>query len=93
MAWWQCNYSVCDPAIRPGCIYYRRMGFVNDDGISCSIALDNERSINMTTETVFIKLAFLLSNYPVKEVKELLHKNLADEFNERILPDQYFEER
>ena len=48
---------------------------------------------DMTTETVFIKLAFLLSNYPVKEVKELLHKNLADEFNERILPDQYFEER
>ena len=47
---------------------------------------------DMTTETAFIKLAFLLSNYPSSKAKALVQENLRGEFNERILPDQYFQE-
>jgi glutamyl-tRNA(Gln) amidotransferase subunit D len=39
--------------------------------------------LDMTTETAYIKLAWLLSNHP-KEVKELYSKNLRGEINERI---------
>ncbi|MBT3323860.1 Glu-tRNA(Gln) amidotransferase subunit GatD [archaeon] len=38
---------------------------------------------DMTPETSYIKLAWLLSNYP-KEVKEMYMENLRGEFNERI---------
>jgi len=47
---------------------------------------------DLTTETAFIKLAFLLSNYPPAKAKQLMQENLRGEFNERILPDQYLEE-
>ncbi len=40
---------------------------------------------DMTPETAFIKLAWLLSNYPHK-VKELISINLKGEINKRILP-------
>lgn len=39
---------------------------------------------DMTTETTFIKLAWLLSNYPKKEVKELIATNLKGELTDRI---------
>src|SRR3989344_5577492 len=48
---------------------------------------------DMLPETAFIKLAFLLSNYPKKQVQELMQKNMVGEINSRILPDQYFEEK
>ncbi len=48
---------------------------------------------DMLPETAFIKLAFLLSNYPQKEAKRLMQENLRGEINERILPDQYFDEK
>ncbi len=39
---------------------------------------------DMTTETTFIKLAWLLSNYSKAETKKLILKNLRGEINERI---------
>lgn len=48
---------------------------------------------DMLPETAFIKLAFLLSNYPAAKAKELIQENLRGEINERILPDQYFSEQ
>ncbi len=40
---------------------------------------------DMTIETAFIKLAFLLSNFDKKKVKELYEKNIAGEINERSI--------
>jgi len=39
---------------------------------------------DMTPETTFIKLAWLLSNYKKEEVKELITKNLKGEISERV---------
>jgi len=39
---------------------------------------------DMTAETAFIKLAWLLSNYPKEKAKELVTKNLRGEISERI---------
>jgi len=39
---------------------------------------------DMTPETTFIKLAWLLSNYKKEEVKELIIKNLKGEISERV---------
>lgn len=39
--------------------------------------------LDMTPETTFIKLAFLLSNYKKEEIKELLYKNFVGEIHER----------
>jgi len=44
---------------------------------------------DMTTETAFIKLAFLLSNYPKEKVKELMLKNIAGEISERTQANEY----
>ncbi|MBN1157695.1 hypothetical protein JXA85_08815, partial [Candidatus Woesearchaeota archaeon] len=38
---------------------------------------------DMTPETAFIKLAWLLSNYKKEEVKELFGKNIVGEISER----------
>ncbi len=38
---------------------------------------------DMTPETAFIKLAFLLSNYPKEQARELFEKNIAGELSER----------
>ncbi len=38
---------------------------------------------DMTTETAFIKLAWLLSNFKQKEAGELMKKNLRGEISER----------
>ncbi len=40
--------------------------------------------LDMTSETAFIKLAWVLSNYP-KEVREKFHENLRGEINTRLL--------
>jgi len=39
---------------------------------------------DMTSETAFIKLAWLLSNYPKNKVKELITKNLNGEISENL---------
>jgi len=39
---------------------------------------------DMTPETAFIKLAWLISNYKKEEIKELFEKNLRGEISERI---------
>jgi len=44
---------------------------------------------DMTIETAFIKLAYLLSNYSVEKAKELYEKNLCGEINER---SRYFQD-
>ncbi|MBI2580804.1 Glu-tRNA(Gln) amidotransferase subunit GatD [Candidatus Woesearchaeota archaeon] len=44
---------------------------------------------DMTPETTFIKLAWLLSNYGKKEAKELITKNLRGEISERTEPDAF----
>ena len=46
---------------------------------------------DMLTETAFVKLAWLLGNYPKEQVRELVTKNLRGEINERILPDEFLE--
>lgn len=44
---------------------------------------------DMTPETAFIKLAWLLSNYKKDEVKELITKNLRGEISERTEPNAF----
>ena len=44
---------------------------------------------DMTAETAYIKLAWLLANYKRTQVKELITKNLRGEIKDRILPDEY----
>ena len=39
---------------------------------------------DMTAETAYIKLSWLLSNYPKEKVKELIGKNLVGEISERL---------
>ena len=47
---------------------------------------------DMTSETAFIKLAWLLGNYKNKdEINKLLVTNLRGEINPKIEPDQYLE--
>lgn len=44
---------------------------------------------DMTPETTFIKLAWLLSNYKKSEVKELITRNLRGEITERTEPNSF----
>ena len=44
-------------------------------------------NLDMLTETAFIKLAWLLSNYPKNKIKELFNENLRGEISKRIEPD------
>ncbi len=46
--------------------------------------------LDLLSETAFIKLAWLLSNYP-KQVKELIGKNLRNEINEKITANEFLE--
>ncbi len=41
---------------------------------------------DMTTETAFIKLSWLLANYPKDKIKDLMVTNLKGEINERLQP-------
>ena len=43
------------------------------------------------TETAFVKLAWLLGNYPKDTVRELIAKNLRGEINPRIEPKEYLD--
>jgi len=47
--------------------------------------------LDMTPETTFIKLAWLLSNYSKDETKELLSKDLRGEISERIENSTYLQ--
>lgn len=44
---------------------------------------------DMTPETSFIKLVWLLSNYSKTQVKDLFEKNLIGEISEKIEPDMF----
>lgn len=44
---------------------------------------------DMTPETAFIKLAWLLSNYPKAKVKELFVQDLRGEISNKISPDEF----
>ena len=44
---------------------------------------------DMLPETAFVKLSWLLANYPKAQVKELIKENLRGEINKRILPDEF----
>jgi glutamyl-tRNA(Gln) amidotransferase subunit D len=44
---------------------------------------------DMTPETAFIKLAWLLSNYPKEKVKEMLHKDIRGEISKKISSDEF----
>jgi glutamyl-tRNA(Gln) amidotransferase subunit D len=45
--------------------------------------------LDMTPETTFIKLAWLLSNYPKEKAKELISSNLRGEISERITEETF----
>lgn len=47
---------------------------------------------DMLTETAFVKLAWLLGNYPKEKVKEMVTENLRGEINDRITVDEFLEE-
>jgi len=42
---------------------------------------------DMTAETAFVKLSWLLANYPKNQIKELMTTNLKGEINERLQPE------
>ncbi len=44
-------------------------------------------NLDMLTETAFIKLAWLLSNFPKNKIKELFNENLHGEISKRTEPD------
>src|SRR3989344_1639713 len=46
---------------------------------------------DMTPETTFVKLSWLLSNYK-KDAKDLLFENLKGEINERLMSDEFLDE-
>jgi len=48
---------------------------------------------DMTAETAYIKLAWLLSNYPKEKIKEMISKNIAGEISERIEYKEKFVKR
>ncbi|HIG96482.1 TPA: Glu-tRNA(Gln) amidotransferase subunit GatD [Candidatus Woesearchaeota archaeon] len=45
---------------------------------------------DMTTETAFIKLAWLLGNYPVEQARKLFEQNLRGEISERTPYEEHF---
>ena len=47
---------------------------------------------DMLTDTAYVKLAWILGNYPKEKVKEMVKQNLRGEINERILVDEFLEE-
>ncbi len=46
---------------------------------------------DMTPETTFIKLSWLLSNYPKEKTKELITKNLRGEINNRLTSEMFLD--
>lgn len=47
---------------------------------------------DMLAETALVKLSWLLANYPIEEVKNLIGKNLRGEINPRISADEFLDE-
>lgn len=78
-------------AMTSQCIY----GRVNMDVYSRGRELQSLGIIpgqDMTTETAFIKLSWLLANFKKTEVKELFSKNLRGELKDRLLPSEFIPE-
>jgi len=44
---------------------------------------------DMTSETAFIKMAYLLSNYTKDEAREMMEKNLKGEISPRLEPEEF----
>ena len=44
-------------------------------------------NLDIITETAFIKIAWLLSNFPKNKARELFHENLRGEISKRIEPN------
>jgi glutamyl-tRNA(Gln) amidotransferase subunit D len=80
--------SGCTVIIATQCIF----GRVHPHVYSKAIEIQNMGGIyaeDMLAETAFIKLAWLLGNYPKAEIAKLFTQNLRGELNPRILPDDY----
>jgi glutamyl-tRNA(Gln) amidotransferase subunit D len=46
---------------------------------------------DMLPETAYVKLGWLLANYPKYQIKELITKDFCGEINKRILPNEYID--
>ena len=71
------------------CIYGRLQMDVYSTARDLQAAGVAGNSSDMTPETTFIKLAWLLSNYKKEEVNELITKNFRGEIKSRILYDEF----
>jgi glutamyl-tRNA(Gln) amidotransferase subunit D len=73
----------------PETIYGRiNMNVYEDQRVACSIGVLGHLN-DMTPETTFIKLAWLLSNYKKEEVKKLITKNFRGETSPRSEYDTF----
>ena len=69
-------------------------GRVNMNVYSKGVDLQNLGIIpgeDMLPETAFVKLAWLLANYPKEDAQDLIRENIKGEINERIEPDEFLE--
>ncbi len=90
------NLKAIEDLIKDGCIVVMTsqtiFGRVHMHVYSNAIDLVNVGVIpgdDMLTETAFVKLAWLLGNYPKEKVKELIRENLRGEINTRLEPDEF----
>ena len=78
-------------AMASQCIYGRiNMNVYSKGRILKELGIIGDQ-LDMTPETSFIKLAWLLSNYKKQEVKILFHENLRGELTKRILYKEDFQ--
>ncbi len=80
--------SGCVVVMTTGCLFGRVEMQVYSKGRDL-IGLGVISGEDMLSETAFVKLAWLLANYPKKDVKDLMSKNLRGEINERVLPTPF----
>ena len=81
--------SGCMVVMTPGTIYGRIDMNVYDKGRDLLKFGVLGNYSDMLPETAFVKLAWLLSNYPKEEVKELIGKNLRGEITDRIETESF----
>jgi glutamyl-tRNA(Gln) amidotransferase subunit D len=81
--------SGCIVVMSPGTIYGRIDLNVYDKGRDLLNFGVLGNYSDMLPETAFIKLVWLLSNYPKEEVKELIGKNLRGEITDRVEKDTF----